>query len=75
MVYFYNYDIWISRLLINAMNNRIFTVEKKKSLDMKLSKNQIIKALINLRRYAGWSATLLFANPEDRFSHVEAHIM
>ena len=23
----------------------------------------------------GWSATLLFANPEDRFSRVEAHIM
>ena len=27
MVYFYYYDIWISCLLINAMNNKIFTVD------------------------------------------------
>ena len=29
--------------------------------------------LIRLCRCAGWSAFLLFANPEDRFSRVEAH--
>ena len=27
MVYFYYCDIWISCLLINAMNNKIFTVD------------------------------------------------
>ena len=27
----------------------------------------ITKALISVRGSAGWSATLLFANPEDRF--------
>ena len=37
-----------------------------------LSTEPIIKALISLRGYAGWSAPLLFANPKDRFSHVEA---
>ena len=30
------------------------------------------KALIGLRGRAGWSAPLLFANPEDRFSQVDA---
>ena len=32
------------------------------------------KALISLRGCAGWSAHLLVANPEDRFSHADAHI-
>ena len=31
-------------------------------------------ALIRLRGCAGWSAPVLFANPEDRFSGVEAHL-
>ena len=31
--------------------------------------------LIRLRRCAGWAALLLFANPEDRFSGVEAHVL
>ena len=44
-------------------------------LDMILSKKQIIKALISLRGCAGWSAPSLFANPDDRFSCVEAHII
>ena len=35
------------------------------SLDMKHSDKRITKALIRLRRCAGWSAPLLFANPED----------
>ena len=35
---------------------------------MKLSKEGIIKALISLRGCAGWSAPLLFAHSEDRFS-------
>ena len=33
------------------------------SLDMVLSNKQLTKALISLRRCAGWSAPLLFANP------------
>ena len=44
------------------------------SLDMILSNKPITKVLIRLHRCAGWSAPLLSANPEDRFSHVEAHI-
>ena len=30
--------------------------------------------LISLGRCAGWSAPLLLANPEDKFSRVEAHM-
>ena len=41
---------------------------------MILSKKRIIKALNKLGEWAGWSAPLLFANPEDRFSRVEAHM-
>ena len=45
------------------------------SLDMILSNyKRITNALIKLYRCAGWSASLLFANPEDRFSCVEANI-
>ena len=44
------------------------------SLDMMLANKRITKALIRLCEGAGWSATLLFANPEVRFSHIEAHI-
>ena len=43
-------------------------------LDMILYNKQTLKVLIRLSGCAGWSAPLLFANPEDRFSHVEAHI-
>ena len=42
---------------------------------MILSKKRITKALIRLRGWAGWSVPVLFANPEDRFSHVEAHFL
>ena len=42
---------------------------------MILSKKPMTKVLISLRRCAGWSAPLLFANIEDRFSHVEAQII
>ena len=45
------------------------------SLDMILSKKRLIKALISMRKCAGWSMSLLFANPEDRLSQFEAHIM
>ena len=45
------------------------------SLDMIFSKKRITKALISLRGYAGWSAYMVFANPEDRFSRVEAHMV
>ena len=44
------------------------------SLDMILSNKRITKALTSLRACASWSVPLLFANPEDRFSCVEAHI-
>ena len=44
------------------------------SVDMILSNKQKTKALIRLPRCAGWSAPLLFANPKNRFSRVEAHI-
>ena len=42
---------------------------------MILSKKRITKALISLRGCAGWSAPLLLANPEGRFSRVEAHLL
>ena len=42
---------------------------------MVLSKTRITKALIRLRGCAGWSAPVLFANPEERFSCVEAHLL
>ena len=45
------------------------------SLDMILSNKRITKMLIRLRKCAGWSATLLFTNTEDRFSRVEAHMI
>ena len=40
-----------------------------------LSKKGITTALIIVHGCTGWSAPLLFTNTEDRFSHVEAHIM
>ena len=40
---------------------------------MIISKMRITNALISLRGCAGWSAPLLFVNPEDRFSRVAAH--
>ena len=45
------------------------------SLHMILYNKQIKKAMISLLGCAGWSALLLFANTEDRFSPVEAHIV
>ena len=42
------------------------------SLHMVLYKKRITKALIGLRECTGWYAPVLFANPEDRFSRVEA---
>ena len=40
------------------------------SLVMVLSSKRITKALVRLRAYAGWSASLLFANPQRQvFSH------
>ena len=45
------------------------------SLDMILSIKRITKALIRLHGCAGWSVHLLFANPEDRSSHVKAHFI
>ena len=41
---------------------------------MILFSKQITKALIRLCGCPGWSAPLLFATPEDRFSGVEAHV-
>ena len=42
---------------------------------MALPETRITKALIRLRGCAGWSVPVLFANPEDRFSRVEAQII
>ena len=42
---------------------------------MILSKKPTTKALIRLRRCAGWSAHVLFATPEDRFSRNDAHLI
>ena len=45
------------------------------SIYMILSKKRILtKGLISLRECAGWSGHLLFANAEDKFSHVKAHL-
>ena len=41
---------------------------------MIFSNKQIAKALIRLHGCAGWSAPLLFANPEDKFSRIEAKV-
>ena len=41
------------------------------SLNMMLSNNRIT----NVRICSGWFAPFMFANPEDRFPHVEAHIL
>ena len=38
-------------------------------------KKLILKLLISLCGCAGWSGPYLFANPEDRFSRVEAQII
>ena len=42
------------------------------SLSIILSIKRITKMLISLWGCAGWSAILMFANPKDRCSHVEA---
>ena len=42
---------------------------------MNRSNMGIIKALNRLSGCAGWSTPLLFANYEDPFSHVEAHLL
>ena len=45
------------------------------SFDMILSKMPITKALISLHGWQAGHCPLLFTNPEDRFSSVEAHLM
>ena len=45
------------------------------SLDMILFKKRITKALTRLRGCAGYSAPLLFANTEDRFSRADAQLL
>ena len=42
---------------------------------MILSKKRITKAHTSLCECACWSAPLLIAHPEDRFSRVEAHLL
>ena len=71
--------VWVShQVMLKPVSSATETsyVENllEESLDMVCSKMRITKALISLRGCAGWSAPLLFANSEDRFSHVEAHI-
>ena len=40
---------------------------KQVYIDMKLSSKRITKALVSLCGCAGWSASLLFVKPRDRF--------
>ena len=54
---------------------RKFEISLVASLDMLLFNKRITNALIRLHGCAGWSALLLFAIPEDRFSRVNAHLM
>ena len=42
---------------------------------MILSNKRITKVLIRLCRCTDWSASVLFANPKDRFSHAAAHLI
>ena len=42
---------------------------------MTLYIERITTALIRLHVSAGWSAPLLFANPEDRVSRIEGHVL
>ena len=44
------------------------------TLDIILFNKRKTKALISLPRWAGWSAPLLLANPENRFSCIKAHL-
>ena len=50
----------------------LFFIKKKKKKQIVRKKQT--KALIGPLGYAGWCARLLFANPKDRVSRVEAHI-
>ena len=45
------------------------------SLDMTFSNKRTTMALIGLHGCAGWPASLLFTNTEDRFSLVKAHMV
>ena len=49
--------------------------EEISALDTLQIRWRITKALISLRGYAGWSATLLFASNKIRGFHVEANMM
>ena len=44
------------------------------SLDNILPKKQITLALISLHGYTGWSVSLLFANPKDRFKRISVNL-
>ena len=63
---------------ISKNENNLFFGKKNRpgvGSDLKYSsKKRITKALISLRESAGWSAPLLFANPEDRFFLAEARL-
>ena len=58
-----------------AENGSKIEISLISNLDMIVSKEFITKQLISLRRCVGRSVPLLFANPEDRFSRVEAHMI
>ena len=65
---------WVSdKVRLKPVSSATETSEKIENLlvaclDMILSNKRITKALIRLRRCAGWSAPLLLANTKDRFS-------
>ena len=62
----------VSSATETSWNIEISPVARK---HMILSQTGITKALIRLHFCAGWSAPVLFADPEDKFSRVKALII
>ena len=60
-------DFWQSKTQTSLLRYREIENLLVASLDMIRSKNRTTIALISLCGCAGWSASLLFANPEDSF--------
>ena len=63
--------VWLKSVLSATVTSLKIEISPLASLDMIL----ITKVRISLRRCPGWSAPLLFANPKDRFSRVEAYMI
>ena len=63
----------LNNVVCHKLNQKVNEFDQE--IDMILSNKQKSKALIRLHGSAGWSAPLMFANTEDRFSRVVAQIM